>query len=446
MNNYKDSTATVVKMSFPIFMELLLQMLVGNIDQFMISQYSQASVAAIGNGNQIMNIVIIFVNAMSAASTILISKSLGANDNKNTSEICHVSLFVITVLSLGITVILVGGNRLIFTFMRTPEEIMGETCGYLVIVAALFVAQGLYMAFAAILRSFSMVKEVMIISIIMNVCNIIGNAILINGLFGLPRLGIIGAAISTDISKVLGLILIFGMFLKKTDIHLSIKNLRPFPKRALKNLLGIGIPSSGEMLSYQLAQLVILAFINVFGTAIIATRVYCNMMANIAYVYSVAISQATQIVVGYLIGSGQNERVPKRSYTTLIICWIVSLSITVLLWINSDLVLGIFTKDPVVLELGKRILFVELFLEIGRSVNILMVRVLVSIGDVMYPITIGIASQWIISVGVSYLFGVIMGYGLVGIWIAMAIDEGVRGLLFLIRFKTKGMRLLELNA
>lgn len=437
-----DNTTSkdVFKMSIPIFVELLLQLLVGNIDQLMLSQYSQNSVAAIGNANQVINIIIIVLNAVSVAATILISQYLGANDKAKISETCNVSLVIITTASILVTFGIMIFGRMLFVWLKVPDNIIDEACNYTYIVGSFILIQGLYMSFAAILRSFSLMKEVMIASTIMNVINIIGNAILINGLFGFPRLGITGAAISTDISKCIGLGIVIFIFLKKVDAQISVKYLKPFPFSTLKKLLFIGLPSGAEVFSYNLSQMCILKFVNIFGTAIIATKVYCSMLANIAYVYSMAISQATQVVIGYLIGGNKIDKVSKRVWQTLAISMAVSLTITLIIYLNSDFIFGFFTDDKTIIELGKKVIFVEFFLEIGRSVNIVMTRCLVAVGDLKLPVIVGVLSAWSIGVGLGYYFGVHLGYGLVGIWIAMATDECLRAIIFALRFKIGNWR------
>ena len=122
-----NTTSRVFKMSIPIFVELMLQLLVGNIDQIMISQYSQKSVAAIVNGNQIMNLVIIVLNMISMATTVILSQFLGAKDDENASKTCMVSLTLITGVSVVITLIVMLANKPIFTMMKLQQEIMGET-------------------------------------------------------------------------------------------------------------------------------------------------------------------------------------------------------------------------------------------------------------------------------------------------------------------------------
>lgn len=278
------------KMSLPIFVELLLQLLVGNIDQIMVSHYSQASVAAIVNGNQIMNIIIITMNMLSMATTVVLTQCLGAEDDHKSNQLCVLSMMVIGAVSVLSTCVALFFNRPIFRLMNIDSAILHETCLYLMIVGGFSLVQGLYLNFAAILRSHTRLKEVMAVSILMNVLNIIGNAILINGLFGFPRLGIVGAAISTVISKTIGLVCIYIVFRKYTKIELKFKYLKQGSKEMLFKLLKIGIPSGAENFSYNLSQICILSIINPYGAAVTATKGYCSLLANFAYVYAIAIS------------------------------------------------------------------------------------------------------------------------------------------------------------
>ena len=431
----KYDNKTIFMMSLPIFVELLLQLLVGNIDQFMISKYSQEAVAAIGNGNQIMNIVIVVLNVMSVSTTILISQYLGAKNKSKGSEVSTASLLISSVFSILITILVILFNKQLFMWLKVPNEILAETSRYTVIIASFVLIQGIYMTINSILRSYALMKEVMYVSILMNMINIIGNAILINGLFKAPRLGIVGAAISTNFSKCIGLIAVTIILIKKVDIKISLKYLKPFPIDTIKKLLFIGLPSGGESLSYNLSQMIILKVVNIFGTSVIATRVYGNMLANVCYVYSLAIGQATQ-VIGYLIGAGREDEVENRVWSVSVISLVVSLAVTILIYFNSDAVFGIFSKDPVVLALGKKIIFIEIFLEIGRAINIVMTKCLIAAGDVYYPVLTTLTFSWVVAVGGSYILGVKLGLGLQGVWLAMMMDELIRAVIFAIRFKS----------
>lgn len=422
-------------MSLPIFVELLLQLLVGNIDQMMVSRVSQQSVASIVNANQIMNLVIIVLSMAATAATVILSQYLGAEDKANSSRTCMVSILMITVVSLLSTLLVFAGYKPLYKALRVPEEIFDEASLYLLIVGACITVQGLYLIFSAIIRAFAMMKEVMIVSIVMNVMNIIGNAILINGWFGMPRLGAVGAAVSTDISKLVGLGLMILLFVKRTNVKLGLRFLKPFPVQIMKKLCLLAVPSGVESFSYNMSQMCILGIVNSFGTMVTVTKGYCSIFANLAYVYAMAIASATQIVLGYLIGAKKIDLIQKRVNATQKVALAACVGLAVLLFLGSNYIFLIFTDDPEIIALGRRILFIEIFLEIGRAVNIVMTKCLIAVGDAVTPTVVGVSFQWGVAFVGAWVFGIIFGWGLEGVWVAMAIDECLRGLIFAVHFK-----------
>ena len=432
---FSPQTRQVFHLSLPIFAELLLQLLVGNMDQFMISHFGSAAVASIGNGNQVMNVVIIVLETMSAATTILLTQHIGAGqDGGKCSEIATVGVAVSAVFSFLMGMVLLCAPHILFSLLRTPAEAFDGACLYTRIVGGAVMLQGLYIELCAVLRSYTLLKEVVTASVVMNLLNVAGNAILINGWLGLPRMGIAGAAVSTCLSKAVGLTLVIWMLRRRCAVRFSLRYLRPFPWTTCRRLLSIAMPSGGESLSYNVSQILILRFINLMGTAVIATKVYASMLANVAYVYSIAVAQATQIILGYLMGARRIDEVSRRVWSTIRIALVVSEFLTLLIFLFCDPIYSLFTQDPVIHALGRQVVMVEFLLEIGRSVNIVMVRCLTTAGDVWYPVGAGIFSMWIIAVLGSWLLGSVAGWGLIGIWIAMACDECFRGALFTVRF------------
>ena len=170
----------------------------------------------------------------------------------------------------------------------------------------------------------------------------------------------------------------------------------------------MAIPTGVESFSYNLSQMIILGIVNSFGTLVTVTKGYCTIFANIDYVYAMAIATATQIVLGYLIGARRLNDIQKRVNATLKVA---------------------------IAALGRRILVIEIVLEIGRAVNIVMTKCLIAVGDVLTPTTVGITFQWVVAAAGSWLLGSKLGWGLEGVWIAMAADECVRGLIYAVHFK-----------
>lgn len=434
-NEQMQSNKYIFLLSLPIFVEQLLQLLVGNIDQIMISQYSHKSVAAIVNGNQIMTIIIIVLNMMSMAAAVVIPPQLSVGKKEQVNRISTVSVTLIAALGFLASVITIFFHTPIFNLMKVEKDVMNEASIYLSIVGGFSIVQGLYLALAAILRSHTLTKEVMFISIIMNILNIIGNAILINGLFFFPHLGITGAAISTAFSKTVGLILIYITLKRKTDVKLKLIFLKYNPITPLKQLLSIGLPAGIESLSYQLSQMCILGFINTLGNVDVVTKGYCSILANFCYIYAVSIAQAAQICVGYLLGGKQIKALIKRVWNTLLIAFCCCVGLAILIFFNSNILLSMFNATTAIKALGHSILFVEIFLEMGRSSNIVMTRMLIAVGDAKSPMIFGLSGHWIIAALFSYLLGIHFNLGLMGIWIAMAMDECARGLIYVIIFK-----------
>ena len=172
-------TKRVFHLSLPIFAELLLQLLVGNMDQFMISHFGPAAVAAIGNGNQVMNVVIIVLTTMSTAATILLTQHIGAGRvGEECSEIVTVAVTVSAVFSFLVGLFLLLEPELVFHLLRTPEDAFDGACLYTRIVGGTVLLQGLYIQLCAVLRSYTLLKEVVALSVSMNLLNVAGNAIL----------------------------------------------------------------------------------------------------------------------------------------------------------------------------------------------------------------------------------------------------------------------------
>ena len=441
IRSISPQTRRVFMLSLPIFAELLLQLLVGNIDQLMISKLGSAAVAAVGNGNQVMAVVIFVLETTSAATTILLTQNLGAQSGEDScNEVATVGLSVSALFSILIGLILLFLPHLLFELLRTPAEAFDGSCLYLKIVGGTVLIQGLYIQLCAILRSYTLLREVVVISVIMNLLNVIGNLLLINGWWGFPKLGIVGAAAATVLSKLAGLLLAVWVLYKKCPVRFSLRYLFPFPKETVRRLLGIALPLGTESLSYNVSQIFILRFINLMGTTVIATKVYASMLANVSYIYTVAIAQATQIIVGYLMGAGKVEEASRRVWSTTRIALVISEFITLLLLLFCDPIYNLFTTDPAIHALGRQILLVELALELGRTINIIMVKTLTTAGDVWFPVAIGIFSMWTIAVFGGWLLGHSLSWGLVGIWVAMAFDECLRGILFTVRFRCGGWK------
>ena len=437
----KTSAGDVFVLSVPLFVELFMQIMIGNVNQFMLAPLGTEPAAAVGNALQILNIVTIALSAMGTASTVLITRVLGSSAAKGSvSEIATVALVVNVVLAAVMTAVLAAFWPQFFAWLSIDVSIQGMASSFLLIVGSTTVLQGAFFAFTALLRSYARAADVMKASLAMNAVNIVASALLIGGAGFVPAFGVEGAAVANVAARVVGLVLAIRLVLRNTEVRVRVSHLRPFPWKTLKRMLGVGIPSSGEQMNYDMAQIVILSFINVLGTTVVTVKVYCSMIAGIAYLYSIALSQATQIVLGYLFGAGKFDAVARRVWLADLIAIALTTAVSTAIWLNADAVLGLFTFDAYVLELGKQVLFVEIFLGVGRALNIVMVRALIAVGDVRTPVTVNVVSSWIFAVAGGYLLGIGLGWGIVGMWVAMCVDEWLRAAYLVETFARGGWR------
>ena len=208
-------------------------------------------------------------------------------------------------------------------------------------------------------------------------------------------------------------------------------------------MLKIGLPSGGETVSYNASQMVILTMVNMLGNSIVKVRTFAYMYAMIGYLLGCALSQASQVIIGYMIGEGNKELAYHEARKATVLSIILNGTTALLIFIFAEPLFSLFI-DKELLHIAKSVMFVDFILEIGRAINMTMVRSLQAVGDIKFPVICGILSMWFISIPIAYYFGFVQGLGLMGIWIGMASDECLRGIIFIIRWESGKWRKKDL--
>lgn len=433
----KPAKLTLFALTWPIFIEISLHMLMGNADTLMLSQYSDNSVAAVGVSNQILFFIIVMFGFVATGTSILVAQFLGAGLERKAAEISVISLAANLIFGILLSIAIFLLDEQILTLMGIPSELMEEASFYLKIVGGLSFIQALIMTAGTILRSYGYAKDAMYVTLGMNILNVAGNYLFIFGPYGFPVLGVEGVAYSTIVSRFIGLIVVLFILIRRIPYKLPFKDLFSLPSEHIKNLLKIGIPSAGEQLSYNASQIVITAFIAVIGTEAITTKVYTQNIMMFIFLFSVAISQSTQILISHMVGAGQYDAAYKRCISSLKLAIFISFVIASLFYLLSDQLYGIFTDNPDILTVGSILILLTILLEPGRSFNLVLISALRSAGDVRFPVYVGIVSMWGVAASLSYLLGIVWGLGLIGVWIAFILDEWLRGILMLKRWRSK---------
>ena len=247
----------LARLAAPIFIETLLIMMLGAVDTVMLSRHSDNSVAAVGVVNQIIMLTFLVFEVINLGTSVLCSQYIGARLHKQVVQVVGVSLLVNFAVGVGISMLLFGCAEPILRLMGLGPELMQDGMDYMRIVGAFAFFQALSLTLSASLRSANKAVYPMLVTVVVNVLNIIGNYSLIFGRFGFPELGVEGAAISTAFSRGVSMVILFVILFRKHIHRFPPAYFRPFPWVELKNLMKVGLPSAGEQLSYSSSQVVI---------------------------------------------------------------------------------------------------------------------------------------------------------------------------------------------
>lgn len=411
-------------------------MMLGAVDTIMLSQYSDESVAAVGVVNQIVMLAFLIFEVINIGTSVLCSQYLGAKMQKNMVQVVGVALLFNLVIGLLISAILYSGATTLLGWMGLRPELLKYGIGYMQIVGAFAFFQAISFTISASLRSADKAIYPMMVTVLVNIMNIIGNYSLIFGKLGMPALGAEGAAISTSVARGVSMVVLFVILFRKHIPRFPLYYFRPFPWVELKNLLKVGLPSAGENMSYSFSQVVITYFINILGNNALATRTYTVNIVMFVYLFAIAMAQGGAISIGHLVGQKKIRAAYLLGKYVMRLSILVSLVLSCVWAASGHFIFSMLTDNQEIIKMGVTIMIVDIIVEIGRAVNIYATNALRSAGDVNFPFYVGVAVQWTVSVGFSYLFGIHWGWGLVGMWCAFLLDENIRALLFVKRWNS----------
>lgn len=337
----------------------------------MLSRHSDSSVAAVGVVNQIIMLTFLIFEVINLGTSVLCSQYLGARLQKKVVQVVGVSILVNIVIGVSVSLFLFSCAGPILRLMGLTPELMTDGMDYMRIVGAFAFFQAISLTLSASLRSANKAIYPMLVTVVVNILNIIGNYSLIFGRFGFPELGVEGAAISTAFSRGVSMVLLFIILFRKHIHRFPVAYFRPFPWPELKNLMKVGLPSAGEQLSYSSSQVVI-TFSSIcwaskhWPPVPTASTLSCSPTSSAlpwhkeAPSASVISSERENLMLPSLMG----KYVMKKSVMITVI-------LSTVLAVFGNTIFHWLTSNEEIIRLGTTILIIDVILEIGRPINIL---------------------------------------------------------------------------
>ena len=419
---------SLFSLSWPIFIDIFLHLATLLINTYMISHVSTAYLAAMGVGNQVFDLFITIFNFISVGCSVVIAQYLGAGKRDKASQAIHISIAFNFLLGFSSAIIILFFGYNILNVMNTPEHLVQDGYNYLHILGICLIPEAISIILAACLRVYGKSKAAMYVTLIANIVTVIGNMIVLYGFFGLPQYGLVGVAWSTVVGRIIAVVLLCGLLFYGLRIKFDIRLLVIWSKNMLAKILHIGLPAAGENLVWILHYMTASAFIGLMGEVPLAAQTLYFQLSLFLMLFGIAISIGNEILVGHLVGAKRFDDAFTRGFKSLKAGVLFTIGVVIIYWFMRDPILYSITEDQRIIDQLLPLFILSVFLEPGRTFNIVMVNALRAAGDAKFPLITAVCFMWGVAIPIGYFLGIKMEMGLIGLWIGFLCDEWLRGL------------------
>lgn len=438
---------TLVRLIVPLIIEQLLLMTVGMADTVMVTTAGEAAVSGVSLVDNINTLLIQIFAALSTGGAVVVSQYLGRREQENAKAAAKQLFYAVTIVStlLMVFALVFRQHILSLIFGNISDDVMKSSLDYFIITALAYPFMSIYNAGAALFRSMGNSRVSMFNSAIVNVVNIIVNAILIYGY----KMGAAGAAIGTLVSRVVAAGILLFLF-QRQDNPLRIEDIQKpeFHAPMVKRILTIGIPTGLENGLFQAGKLIVLSLVTTLGatemlrTASVAANGIAGSVAGVVNVPGAALGLAMVTVVGQCMGAQEPQQAVTYAKKLLKLSYLSVGFLSIVLFFTAGPIVTIFHLGAEATSLAEKVLRISaVFTVLFWPMSFTLPNALRAAGDAVFTMGVSLFSMFTFRLGLSYvlapvaLFGIpMLGLGLPGVWIAMAIDWMVRALIFFIRF------------
>lgn len=417
----------ILAMVWPVATENVLQLLIGFVNTAMVGRLGAATILAVGLSGRIGMFVWIIFGAIGTGTTVLVARALGAGDSEQVRRTAQQALLVALAL-MGV----VAGVAFVFApsllmLLKATSDALPVGIAYLRLLSFSMPFQALFMVVSAILRGTGNTRAPMQIAFITNLVNVALNAVLIFGRSGFPAMGFRGSAVATIIGQATGATLaMLYLYGGRSGVGMGIRDRVSVNLPVIRRLLSIGIPSSAEMLFWQIAGIMLFRLINDFGTVAGAAYQLGLQAEGISYMPTAGFGIAATALVGRSLG-GRDPHLAER-YVRELLRWGVMLSscATLVLVLGPRLLMGVLTNDGAVIEMGARYLLLMGLSQIPQQISGTLGGALRGAGDTVTPMVAAAVGIWGCRIPFAFMLSQRTGLGIQGIWWAINMDQYVR--------------------
>lgn len=437
----------VLMLAWPSIIEQLLHTAVNYVDTAMVGSIGTYATAAIGVCTSTIFLLMGVMNATGLGFSVMVARKIGEGNHEEARTILRQSMLAVVAVGLGLTLLV----ELILApnlprWMGAEPDVLPHAITYFRVIGANYLLNtGMIMA-TNMLRCMGDTKTPLKFNILTNLVNVVGNFLLIYptrqltvaGLtFTMPGagLGVAGAAGATALATAFSAVCLLSvLFLRKGPLQISLRDdYKPRPD-IIKQAFHLGVPSFLERAVISGGQIVSTAMISGLGTAALAAHQLANSGESLCYMPIFGFSIAATTLVAQNLGAGDKERAFKQGAWSTWMSVAVMCTASAIMFALAPNIIDLFSNDASVIALGGRVLRIEAFAEPFFAIATVVAGVLRGAGDTRWPFYISLAGMWLMRVPIAFVLINLFGWGLEAIWVGMAVDLFVRGVLCLWRF------------
>ncbi len=419
----------LLPLAVPLFAEMALAIGMGIVGTVLAARLGDAQGAAFALCNQVLAMLFVFFRVIGAGVGVVVAQALGAN-KRGAADAAAAAAWGASTWIGGICMLLAGVFASpLLRLMNAPPEVLPLAVPLLQLMAPAVLLDAWNSTAASVLRSHLHARPTMVVNLTMQVLNLVLAVPLMSGAFGWDGWGLAGYALALLAARGLGL----GLFLQAWRTRLGAvphgADWWQWRARALRPVLHIGLPGAAENVAWRLAYVASIAVVGSMGTLALATHSYTMQLIHFIMLFAATLGLAAEIMVGHLVGAGRLHQANQLVRRLLGRGLLMALGVSLLVALLGRWLMGWFTADAQIVATGALLLWLTIVLETGRTFNLVLVNALRAAGDATYPVQAGAVSFAVVMAGGSWLLGAHLGWGLVGVWVAYAADEWLRGLL-----------------
>ncbi|MDE7299526.1 MAG: MATE family efflux transporter [Lachnospiraceae bacterium] len=428
------SSSQLKKLIVPLMIEQLLIVMVGMVDTIMISPYGEAAVSGISLVDSINSLLTGMFSALATGGAVVAAQYIG---QKSPDKACRASnqlILAVLAVSGTLAVLSLVGNRAILQliYRKIEADVMTNARTYFYLSALSYPFLAVYSAGTALFRAMGDSKISMKTSIAMNIINIIGNALLLYCL----RLGVLGAALATLVSRIAASVIVTRLLLnQERQLHLNPGLRLGYAPEMIKRILRIGIPNGLENSIFQIGKLIVAGLVSGFGTAAITANAVANTVCSFEVIPGNAIGLAMITIVGQCVGAHDTTAVKKYTWKLLKYANLAVFAVSALVAALVGPICSAYRLLPETEEIARQIiLYHSLCCMLIWPASFTLPNALRAANDVKFTMLTSIITMWSCRIGLSYVLALYCNLGVLGVWIAMTIDWAVRAAVFVTRF------------